>query len=218
MNLEERVAQGKQTRSMFVRAAAQRFARHGYDATSLSDIAAVFGKPKTALRYHFASKAQLASAISEYQYDAWARMIESARAAGLEGLVAFFSVLGAAILDGRREPYAKAIIQFRNARPIEPQSMPPRPFEWQKIAVEFVGDAVRLGELPASSDPVAVSKLLVDATFGVHQLGEADARENDELPEYRELWRRLLKGIDATDPEGTLSRVRVDLATRPREE
>lgn len=203
MQREERSAQGQRTRATIVRAAAQEIGRRGYAGTSLSDIAAVFGKPKTALRYHFGSKAELAIAVSEYQNGVWVAMVEEARQSGRTGLAGVLSLFGAAILDSRREPYASAVLQMRVTRPETGLELPPIPFSWFEVAREYVDEARELGELPTTSDSAAVTRMLLDATFGAHQLRRAEALGKEDMTG---LWRHLLLGLGVTEPEAIIAR------------
>jgi len=191
-----------------MRAAAILIARQGYRGTSLADIASSLGRPKAALRYHFTSKRDFALAIQEHQDAVWVAMIASVRGSDVTGFAGLLRLLDAAIDDGRREPYAGAVIQLRRLTPCAADlALPPLSFSWLGTAQQYVEDAVELGELPVGADVTSIARLVIDATFGTHQLGGPDAQRHD----YAALWHPLLSGLGMTDVDGVITRAGISL-------
>jgi len=208
MQRDDLVAQGKQTRATIVHAAATEFASKGYPASSLSDIAAVFRKPKTALRHHFGSKGELAIAVLEHQYAVWVVMVDNAKASGQGGIAGVLSLLTEAILDSLDNPYPGAAIQLLlNSSQID-VPVPRPPFSWMGLVEEYVSDARAKGELPDDTDTAAVARMLVDSTFGIHQLHYRKMSAADLQAHFTSLWAHLLQGLDARDPDGIVAEIR----------
>lgn len=67
----------EEVRAAFVTIAARRFAEHGYQATSLEDIAGEAGYSKAALLYHFGSKEDLLAAVVAERLDEVDRLLDS---------------------------------------------------------------------------------------------------------------------------------------------
>jgi AcrR family transcriptional regulator len=214
MQREDLVAQGKQTRATIVHAAATEFASKGYAASSLSDIAAVFRKPKTALRHHFGSKGDLAIAVLEHQYAVWVVMVDNAKASEQGGIAGVLSLLTEAILDSLDNPYPGAAIQLLlNSSQVD-VPIPRPPFSWMGLVEDYVRDARSDGELPDDTDTAAVARMLVDSTFGIHQLHYRRMSASDLQAHFTSLWAHLLQGLGAQDPEGLVARIRPAVWTR----
>jgi hypothetical protein len=98
------------------------------------------------------------------------------------------------------------VIQLRVHRPETGLELPPIPFSWFDEARSHVEFATKHGELPAASDPTAVTRMLIDATFGVHQLNYRSPRRTQK--DYDALWMSLLVGMGARDPESVVTQTR----------
>lgn len=207
MQRVELVAQGKQTRATIVHAAATEFASKGYPASSLSDIAAVFRKPKTALRHHFGSKGELAIAVLEHQFAVWVVMVDEAKASGRRGLTGALSLLSEAIIDSLDNPYPGATIQLLlNSSQVD-VPLPRPPFSWMGLIEEYVREAQADGELPDVADVFAVARMLVDSTFGIHQLHYRKMTAAGLQEHFTALWAHLLQGLGAKDPDGVVAQM-----------
>lgn len=200
MRREELIAQGRNTRAAIVRAAAIQFALVGYSGSSLSEVAALLGKPKAALRHHFGSKADLAVAIAEHQNLVWVAMRDAALARGAHGLEGLLSVLSTAIDDSFTEPYAKAIIAMRITQRETGLELPAVPFSWFGVVQDYLEEARALGQIPATTAITSSSRLFIDATFGVHQRHVQSDSTTVET-DYVRLWNLLLAGLGVTEPE-----------------
>jgi AcrR family transcriptional regulator len=207
MDRAELVAQGQRTRMTILRAAASEFSTRGYEASSLSDIAAVFGKPKTALRHHFASKGELAIAVLDHQYAVWDRMIVSLRSSGQRGLPAALALLGAAIVDSLDEPYALATVHLLLNRPTVDVAVPSPNFSWFGVVESLIIEAQADGDLPEAVDTTATTRLIIDATFGAHQLQFKYMSQNGADRDFDALWENLLRGFGVVDARSVIDRV-----------
>src|SRR5271166_5936844 len=97
-----RTDKAEATRQRIVDASARLFAENGYRGTSLSDIIAASGSTKGGFYFHFASKAELASAVvmdAEEDFRADVVAAVSAYERGADQLVALVNALTAAAKD-----------------------------------------------------------------------------------------------------------------------
>jgi AcrR family transcriptional regulator len=209
----ELIEQGKRTRAAILEAAAVEFGNSGYDAASLSDIGARAGKDKAALRHHFATKADLAVGVDDHQYSVWLPMVQAVERTGTRGLPALLALLSEAIDDSVTLPFARAVIRLRvDGHPPEVQLSPPL-FSWMAIIEARVVEAVDDGEIPADSDPTSTARLLIDSSFGVHQLNAVPLDSASAAERFANHWRHILIGVGARDPDGVLAAAR---ATREK--
>lgn len=198
--IEELKEQGRRSRASIVRAAAVAFARLGY-AASLSDIASVLGKDKTALRYHFRTKPELALAVFEHQGAVWLAMQEDVDGEGLRGLDALCALFRRAALEAQRQPFASAVVHLSlNAFVLDFPLPRPLP-EWPQSTINYLQEARSLGDLAPDSDPIDLGIALLNASLGVHQRHMHDLEQIDLLGELWRTWLPLLRGSGVKEPE-----------------
>jgi AcrR family transcriptional regulator len=201
MRREQLILQGQQTRAAIVRAAAEQIASAGYAGSSLSDIAARLGKPKTALRHHFGTKSEVAIAVAAFQNDSWTRMRDAAADRDAPGLRTLLALLSSAIEDSHAEPYASAVIMMRVTQRETGVDLPDVPFSWFEIVRFHLSRAQAQGDLPADLDTERSARLVLDSTFGIHQRHVSGATRATLDTDYATLWRYLLLGVGVVDPD-----------------
>jgi AcrR family transcriptional regulator len=207
-----RQEQKAETRAQILAAAATEFAAHGFAGATFASIAAAMGKPKSALGYHqFRSKQEIASAIVSEQYSRWAKVravIDRTVPAGLPRLLSF--ILSVA-LDARADPRGRAAIRLLLEREESGVDIAAPPFRWIDLSRTDVEDAVRLGQLPGGSDASsasAVGGMILTCGLGLFEAENHGVQPVDTEAALRALWRNLLTGAGATDPEGVIAATR----------
>jgi AcrR family transcriptional regulator len=197
------------TRSRILTAAATEFASHGFAGTSISSIAAALGQQKSAISYsQFRSKQEIATAIMAQQMELWRGLREEVDASVPPGLPRLLSLLLAAALDSRENPFSLATVRLLvESRRLGAPEVPDLVFRWYEFADAQMLEALRLGQLPAGTDVVAAGRLILSASFGLFEAENNGLRQVDTGAALQGLWRRLLVGFGA-DADEVLLRVR----------
>jgi AcrR family transcriptional regulator len=182
------------TRQAIIGAAAAQFAERGYEATSFGSIAAVLGKPKSAVGYHhFPSKLDLAYAVVREQRDRWFLLIRvvSEEPAGFPRL---FRLLLSAALDARDNPIAAGAIRLLTEAAQLGLTLPVRQTEWRPYVAEQIQVEIDAHVLPAGTDAAKLTSWLLNASFGVFEAENRGLQEVDTERSLRGLWVVLLTG------------------------
>lgn len=134
-----RQRQREQTRSQILAAAIKLFARSGFEAASMADIAAEAGVKKALVQYHFSTKEQLWKDAAARLWTERNRALEKAIAPCNEGDLASKMRLGfTSLVEFTRENPAWLWFMFHEAAQRGPR------LEW--LTDNFLRDDYRLGE------------------------------------------------------------------------
>jgi AcrR family transcriptional regulator len=207
-----RQEQKAETRAQIMAAAATEFAAHGFAGATFASIAAAMGRPKSALGYHqFRSKQEIAAAIVSEQYARWASLraeVEASVPAGLPRLLSFILTVA---LDARADPRGRAAVRLLLEREESGVDVAVPAFRWVDLSTADVEEAVRLGQLPrgsGASSAASVGGMILTCGLGLFEAENHGVRPVDTEAALRALWRNLLTGAGAADPEGVIAATR----------
>lgn len=200
--------QRAETRQRIIEAAAQEFARNGFAGTSFTSVAAVLGKPRSAIGYEsFPSKRALAEAVVDQHMDRLDALLDRVSAVERPGLEALMRALGAGSeLDGSSPVAAGAlrllIEQYEDMGRARAEH-----------ALAFVRDNVRAalrdGEVPDGVDGGELARRLLTAALGAHSASLYRLTTGSVAEGVQSSWAIVLR-------DAGVSRERLDqLAARP---
>ncbi|GAB2477506.1 TetR/AcrR family transcriptional regulator [Promicromonospora xylanilytica] len=149
-------------REAVLRTAIDLFIRRGFDATSISDLAAELGVTKSAVYHHFPSKEALLSAALDEALEGLSSAVESAATAtdGERSSVRLRTTVEAAvrILAGNL-PAVTLLLRVRGNSDVERAAMERRRHIDERLAA-LVRQAAAEGDLRGDVDPDLVSRLV----------------------------------------------------------
>ncbi|MFD2794898.1 TetR/AcrR family transcriptional regulator [Promicromonospora vindobonensis] len=149
-------------REAVLRTAIDLFTRRGFDATSISDLAAELGVTKSAVYHHFPSKEALLSAALDEALEGLSSAVEAAATAtdGERSSVRLRTTVEAAvrILAGNL-PAVTLLLRVRGNSDVERAAMERRRHIDERLAA-LVRQATAEGDLRGDVDPDIVSRLI----------------------------------------------------------
>lgn len=176
-------ADGVQSRQVILNAAAHLATTRGLEALSIGELAQHIGMSKSGLYAHFKSKEELELAAIETAAEIFRREVLAPARESPGGLRRAKALAKAFLehLERRVFPggcfFASVMAQLAS-RPGRPRDRAAGTLrEWEGQFVEAVGDAVRIGELPGSTDldqlVFEITAMLARANFVWVQTGDA---------------------------------------------
>jgi|LNFM01.1.fsa_nt_gb TetR/AcrR family transcriptional regulator len=184
-------------------AATRLFAAHGFDGTSVQDVADALGLTKQAVLHHFASKEQLREAVLDEILEHWNERLPKLLLAATASEDRFDAVFGELFRFFFTEPdRARVILREALDRPAVVRRLlegPVRP--WLAAVAGYIQSGVERGQHHEGLDPEAyvlhVLLLVLSAAAGLHVMPAAlganaagEATERDPAERYtRELVR-----------------------------
>lgn len=206
MTREELREQGRRTREIFLRAAAEEIAMRGYDGTSLADIARRLYKPKAALRHHYPTKADFARDILEYQYRRWSQVRDVVVAKGLTGIRLLYTLIATATRESAEGPFARAALIIELHTHALEFELPSAQFDWYDELTEIVRQAQVAGEVKPEIEPRLAATMLLDAAFGVY-LRQPNLDGERLIARLRPTWEAALWMMGIPDPASYLESI-----------
>jgi AcrR family transcriptional regulator len=177
------------TRERLLRAAADAFARHGYDGTRVADIAAAAGVSNGALYAHFGSKAELLVAALRTH---GRRLLAELFATEPDRSITELLLIIGRSLPQRRDPCGNLVIEgLAAARRDEDVARPMRDYVGERA--DWIADLIRVaqadGEIDAELSAVALAHFCLLLVIGSGLVGA------DLHPVSQEDWSALLGRI-----------------------
>lgn len=187
------------TRQALIKAAAEEFDRHGYDATSLSRISAVAGLSIGAVTFHFPSKARLADAVQQE-----GRSVTLAALSRLSTvptsplrLVIDLTLELARLME--KEPSVRSAIRLARERPDSGAWSD----TWLPMVRDLLDRAYEVGQLRTDALPADVTMLVEYLTSGAEaylrrRMGSDPAFES-AVAQLKRVWYLALVGVSADE-------------------
>lgn len=202
-----------ETRARLLRAAAEVFARRGYDGTRVADIAASARVSNGALYAHFASKAELlVAALRTHSH----QMLADLFATDPDRPITELLLEVGRWLRRRRDAdgylAVEALVAARRDEDVAPAMR-----EWTGERVDWLAGLVRIGQAGGELDPAVSPQALAHFCL-LLSMGAAvitpDLHPVDE-DEWAALLARVVRGLAAPDPQTTQATTNAQTGERP---
>ncbi|MFJ1876933.1 TetR family transcriptional regulator [Streptomyces chartreusis] len=188
-------ARAARTRQALLRAAALEFDRHGYTATSMTQVCKVAGITTGALTFHFGTKGELADAVQDHGCQTIRAAVDRVKTAprpALDLMVDLTICLARLLEDDACVRCAARLTRER------PGAAPGWMACWLPTIRELAHRAQRSGQLSAGTPPAAVASLATCLLLGTEVRTRAALqaeRAPDGAGQLQELWGLALKGM-----------------------
>lgn len=186
-------ARAEQTRKTVLLAAATIFDQHGYAATSIDQIVEEAGVTKGALYFHFKSKAELAVAVVEAQYENWdwaQASVEARKLPPLELIDAVMAVAGQLL---GTDPLTRAGMRLAQDARIVPGDLTLPLAPWINYMEPLFEQAQADGTLLAHIDCAAAARVVVAGLLGVQDMSDHLHRRADMVERVEEWWTHFMR-------------------------
>jgi AcrR family transcriptional regulator len=182
-----------ETRDRLLRAAADVFARRGYDGTRVADIAAAAGVSNGALYTHFGSKAELL--VAALRTHGRQLLAELFAAEPDRSITELLLIIGRS-LPRRRDPCGDLVVEgLAAARRDEDVARPMRDYVGERA--DWIGDLIRVaqadGEIDPALSPVALTHFCLLLVIGSGLVTADLHRVSDE--DWSALLGRIAAGL-----------------------
>ena len=185
-------------RTHILKVATRRFARQGFDSTSLQEIAEEVGVKKPSLLHHFPSKNELLRAVLDQLFERWTVVLPRLLEAVTSGRARFFDGIIEELIGFFLEDSDRARLVARELLD-RPQHMQARMNQtltpWVTLIADYIRRSQHAGQASDSVDPEAyilhVVTLTVSAVAALPVVGQALSGPRDEAAkrQIRELAR-----------------------------
>ena len=177
-------------RTHILKVATRRFARQGFDSTSLQEIADDVGVKKPSLLHHFPSKNELLRAVLDVLFEHWTEVLPRLLEAVTSGRARFFEAITAELVSFFREDPDRARLVVRELLD-RPQQMQGRLAQtltpWVTLIADYIRKSQQSGHVYESVDPEAyilhIVTLTVSAIAAFPVVGQALSGTKEEVAE-----------------------------------
>ncbi|MDB4973740.1 MAG: Transcriptional regulator, TetR family protein [Myxococcaceae bacterium] len=198
-------------RTHILKVATRRFARQGFDSTSLQEIADDVGVKKPSLLHHFPSKNELLRGVLDVLFEHWTEVLPRLLEAVTSGRARFFEAITAELITFFSEDPDRARLVVRELLD-RPQQMQGRLAQtltpWVTLIADYIRKSQLNGQVAEGVDPevyiLHVVTLTVSAIAAFPVVGQALHGSKEEVAErhIRELSRIARASLFARAPQG----------------
>jgi len=185
-------------RTHILKVATRRFARQGFDSTSLQEIADEVGVKKPSLLHHFPSKNELLRGVLDVLFEHWTEVLPRLLEAVTSGRARFFEAINAELITFFSDDPDRARLVVRELldRPAQMQGRLAQTLTpWVTLIADYIRKSQATGQVAEGVDPEAyilhVVTLTVSAIAALPVVGQALSGTKEEIAErhLRELSR-----------------------------
>jgi TetR/AcrR family transcriptional regulator len=199
-------------RTHILKVATRRFARQGFDSTSLQEIADEVGVKKPSLLHHFPSKNDLLRSVLDVLFEHWTEVLPRLLEAVTSGRARFFEAISAELITFFSEDSDRARLVVRELLD-RPQQMQGRLAQtltpWVTLIADYIRKSQATGQVAEGVDPevyiLHIVTLTVSAIAALPVVGNALTGTREEIAErhLRELSRIARTSLFASEPKRT---------------
>jgi TetR/AcrR family transcriptional regulator len=184
-------------RTHILKVATRRFARQGFDSTSLQEIADEVGVKKPSLLHHFPSKAELLRGVLDNLFEHWTESLPRLLEAVTSGRGRFEAITAELVRFFREDPdRARLVIRELMDRPETMQArLSATLTPWITLIADYIRKSQEAGHVPKEVDPevyiLHIVTLAVSSIAALPVVGAALPGKKDEVADrhMRELMR-----------------------------
>jgi TetR/AcrR family transcriptional regulator len=153
-------------RTQILKVATRRFARQGFDGTSLQEIAEEVGVKKPSLLHHFPSKADLLRGVLDNLFEHWTESLPRLLEAVTSGRGRFEAITAELVRFFREDPdRARLVIRELMDRPEQMESRLAATLNpWLTLIADYMRKSIDAGHVPRDVDPEAYILHIVTLT------------------------------------------------------
>ncbi len=176
-------------RTHILRVATRRFARQGFDSTSLQEIADEVGVKKPSLLHHFPSKAELLRGVLDNLFEHWTESLPRLLEAVTSGRGRFEAITAELVRFFREDPdRARLVIRELMDRPENMQSrLSATLTPWVTLIADYMRKSQEAGHVLKDVDPevyiLHIVTLAVSAIAAMPVVGTALNGKREEIAE-----------------------------------
>jgi TetR/AcrR family transcriptional regulator len=186
-----------EVRTHILKVATRRFARQGFDSTSLQEIADEVGVKKPSLLHHFPSKAELLRGVLDNLFEHWTESLPRLLEAVTSGRGRFEAITAELVRFFREDPdRARLVIRELMDRPETMQArLAATLTPWITLIADYIRKSQDAGHVPKEVDPevyiLHIVTLAVSAIAALPVVGAALPGKKEEVADrhMRELMR-----------------------------
>ncbi len=174
-------------RTHILKVATRRFARQGFDSTSLQEIADEVGVKKPSLLHHFPSKAELLRGVLDNLFGHWTESLPRLLEAVTSGRGRFEAITAELVRFFREDPdRARLVIRELMDRPETMQARLANTLTpWITLIADYVRKSQEAGHVPKEVDPeiyiLHIVTLAVSSIAALPVVGAALPGKKDEV-------------------------------------
>ncbi|MEU0118097.1 ScbR family autoregulator-binding transcription factor [Streptomyces bobili] len=190
------------TYGQILQAAADLFAKTGFVNVTLVDIAEHAGVTKGAVYFHFMNKEALAVAVMDEYYVRLAAVAADVSRSYLSPLDAVAELIMRTTAVLRRDTVFQSAVRLQKELFLVDNQLPTPFVSFIDAVGEHLAEGKRRGQLPESTDPAALARVLVAAFYGAQHISWVLTGRVDVVERVREVIDAIIPGR-SPGPPGT---------------